>query len=200
MPDPDWVTAADWKMVEFMAELEPVLWQQPAEKIVEHGEYTIRAVETRRDDECLVMPYPQTDTVTATIMTATSQSTISVLKRVSRHWLREELAAGGMKNAFVMAPAGSKVVMLLDSQDLIMDVREYDKRFAEGKDHEDYVPQTWGEMIMLLRTKGIGGSLRPFDEEAEDEHLKMRMISVWEGQERMERGIEERDNPCGFLA
>jgi hypothetical protein len=30
--------------------------------------------------------------------------------------------------------------------------------------------------------------------------MRMRMIAILEGQETMERGVEERDNPSRFLA
>jgi hypothetical protein len=42
--------------------------------------------------------------------------------------------------------------------------------------------------------------IREFDEEADNDRGKMRMIAVWEGQETMLRGVSDRDNPSGLFA
>jgi hypothetical protein len=79
------LTLKDWKIGELMPELEPVSWERFGEKMVEHGDDTIHAVETRGDELCSVMPRPQTDSVTATIMVVRSRPMVSGPKRVSHH-------------------------------------------------------------------------------------------------------------------
>jgi hypothetical protein len=58
----------------------------------------------------------------------------------------------------------------------------------------------WQNMMKMMRSKWIQVWASEFDEEGDAEFVKMRMVAIWEAQETMERGVEERSNPSLFLA
>jgi hypothetical protein len=60
---------------------------------------------------------------------------------------------------------------------------------------EEYtsMPQ-WKNMMKTMKEKRHQVWAREFDERADAEFVRMRMVAIWEAQETMERGVEERSN------
>jgi hypothetical protein len=56
------------------------------------------------------------------------------------------------------------------------------------------------EILSEWKYQGVQGEYRRFEEEKDAGFIKMRLITIWEAQETMERGVSERDNPSTFLA
>jgi hypothetical protein len=54
------------------------------------------------------------------------------------------------------------------------------------------IPQ-WQVMMNMIGTPGVQVVAREFDEKEDTYYVRMRMVAIWEAQEAMERGVEERD-------
>jgi hypothetical protein len=46
---------------------------------------------------------------------------------------------------------------------------------------------------------GIQGAYRKFEENEDTDFIKMRMVEIWEAEEKMEGGGSEKGNPPTFL-
>jgi hypothetical protein len=48
--------------------------------------------------------------------------------------------------------------------------------------------------------EGVQVVAREFDEKEDADYVRMRIVAIWEAQEAMERGLEEREHPSLYFA
>jgi hypothetical protein len=58
-----------------------------------------------------------------------------------------------------------------------------------------YVSSQWRRVFSEQRGRGISGTIRKFDEEAEADFIRLRMILRCHAKETMQCAVAERDNP-----
>jgi hypothetical protein len=58
----------------------------------------------------------------------------------------------------------------------------------------------WSHFMDTWKCQGTTGQIREFDEEGLDaDCIQIRVLTLREAEESMERGVSERDNPSTFL-
>jgi hypothetical protein len=89
----------------------------------------------------------------------------------------------------------------VESSDVIPEFEQCLEQTGKEVEPEEYttMPQ-WQKKKKMMKSKGIEILAREFNEEGDAEFVKMRMVAIWEAQETMERGVDERSNPSVFLA
>jgi hypothetical protein len=55
-------------------------------------------------------------------------------------------------------------------------------------------------MYKMMKRKWIQGEIRKWQDERDEELLKMAMIATWQAEETVQRGVGERDSTSVFLA
>jgi hypothetical protein len=75
-----------------------------------------------------------------------------------------------------------------------------DRRIRLIRDVSFHCEYSWRNLLLTRKSQSLTVKLREFDEGLDGPLVKMRMISILQAQETMERGVSERDNPSTFLA
>jgi hypothetical protein len=191
-PIPDWKTRADQHMLGIEGK-RPVPWEQFTEIIRTEGGPKYTAIEQKRHEERSVAPGPGNDVMVAEILAIWTDTLVVTLKMASSGDWPHAFSAWNITGMSKAIPFYSNVTIIAESSDVGRGFGRCISQANKGDEPEEdkSIPQ-WQTMRRMVRDKGIQLVVRSFDEEADGEFVKMRMVAILEAQEERERDFEDR--------